>query len=117
LPSKVEALLDAQLQRHCMQIVNVSYYAPTARVDRQCAGAVHFVATGGFQMNSIIFKIMMLNEQIKAFRRDEKGATMIKYALVGAIIAVAAIAVLGTVSNNLNGVFTAFANRLANAPH
>ena len=55
-------------------------------------------------MNSIIFKIMMLNEQIKAFRKDEKGATMVEYAVVVSLIAVIAsvgVLALGTQLNTL----------------
>ena len=53
-------------------------------------------------MNSIIFKIMMLNEQIKAFRKDEKGVTMIEYGLLAALIAVVCIAVITTIGTDLN---------------
>jgi len=64
-------------------------------------------------MNSIIFKIMMLNERIKAFRKDEKGATMVEYGVVVALICVVAsvgVALLGT---KLNSLFTAIAGALS----
>jgi len=46
------------------------------------------------------------------FVKDESGATAIEYGLIAALIAVAMITVLGTVSTNLNGTFTKVANSL-----
>jgi pilus assembly protein Flp/PilA len=59
----------------------------------------------GFEMNSIVFKMMMLNEQIKAFRKDEKGATMVEYAIVISLIAVIASVGVLSMGNQLNAVF------------
>ena len=36
---------------------------------------------------------------------DKKGATAIEYGLIAALIAVAAITAMGTLGNNLSGVF------------
>ncbi len=49
---------------------------------------------------------------IKNFANDESGATAIEYGLIAALIAVALITVLGTVSTNLNTTFTKVANSL-----
>jgi pilus assembly protein Flp/PilA len=46
------------------------------------------------------------------FVKDESGATAIEYGLIAALIAVAMITVLGTVSTNLNGTFTKVATSL-----
>ena len=40
------------------------------------------------------------------FVKDESGATAIEYGLIAALIAVALIAVLGTMSTALQGTFT-----------
>lgn len=44
--------------------------------------------------------------------KDSKGATAIEYGLIAALIAVAAIAAMGTVGNNLRGTFNNVANNL-----
>ena len=56
-------------------------------------------------MNSITFKIMMLNEQIKAFRKDEKGVTMLEYGIIAALIAVVCITAIGAIGTKLNTDF------------
>jgi len=48
---------------------------------------------------------------IKLFK-NEDGATAIEYGLIAALIAVAAVTVLGTVGTNLTATFTTFANKL-----
>lgn len=52
---------------------------------------------------------------IKKFIRDEEGVTAIEYGLIAAIIAVGLIAILGTVSNSLDGIFQRIATALDNA--
>ena len=44
---------------------------------------------------------------VNRFVKDESGATAIEYGLIAALIAVAIIAVLGTIGTNLNTQFTA----------
>ena len=44
--------------------------------------------------------------------RDDSGATAIEYGLIAALIAVAAVTVLGTVGVNLTGTFTTVSNSL-----
>ena len=40
------------------------------------------------------------------FMKDESGATAIEYGLIAALIAVAAIAAMGSVGSKLNSTFT-----------
>ncbi len=49
---------------------------------------------------------------IRQFIRDEKGATAIEYGLIAALIAVAAVTVMGTVGTNLTSTFTTVAGKL-----
>jgi len=49
---------------------------------------------------------------ISTFANDESGATAIEYGLIAALISVALILVLGTLSTNLNGTFTKVATSL-----
>jgi pilus assembly protein Flp/PilA len=49
------------------------------------------------------------------FAQDESGATAIEYGLIAALIAVALITVLGTMSSSLNGTFTAISGKLSAA--
>jgi pilus assembly protein Flp/PilA len=47
------------------------------------------------------------------FRKDESGATAIEYGLIAALISVAIITGLNTVTTNLNGTFTKVSDALA----
>jgi pilus assembly protein Flp/PilA len=44
--------------------------------------------------------------------RDDSGATAIEYGLIAALIAVAAVTVLGTVGTNLTNTFTTVSTNL-----
>jgi len=44
--------------------------------------------------------------------KDQKGVTAIEYGLIAALIAVAAVVVMGTVGTNLSGTFSAVAASL-----
>jgi pilus assembly protein Flp/PilA len=44
--------------------------------------------------------------------KNESGVTAIEYGLIAALIAVAAVTVMGTVGTNLTGTFTTVANKL-----
>ena len=44
--------------------------------------------------------------------KDEDGATAIEYGLIAALIAVAAVTVLGTVGTNLTSTFSTVATKL-----
>jgi pilus assembly protein Flp/PilA len=55
---------------------------------------------------------------MQSFKRliaDESGATAIEYGLIAALIAVAIIAALNTLSGNLQNTFNYVGNQLANA--
>ncbi|CAA7616833.1 Flp family type IVb pilin [Magnetospirillum sp. SS-4] len=49
---------------------------------------------------------------IRQLVRDEKGATAIEYGLIAALIAVAAVTVMGTIGTNLTSTFTTVAGKL-----
>jgi pilus assembly protein Flp/PilA len=49
---------------------------------------------------------------LKQCLNDERGATAIEYGLIAALIAVAAVAVMGTVGTNLSGTFNTVAKNL-----
>ena len=48
----------------------------------------------------------------KSLVRHDKGATAIEYGLIAALIAVAAVTVMGTVGTNLSSTFNTVANKL-----
>jgi pilus assembly protein Flp/PilA len=54
-------------------------------------------------------------QSFKRFIADESGATAIEYGLIAALIAVAIIAALNTLSGNLQNTFNYVSNQLANA--
>ena len=47
-----------------------------------------------------------------AFARDDKGATMVEYGLMVALIAIVCIAAISSIGTNLNSVFTEIASDL-----
>ena len=49
---------------------------------------------------------------VKKFLQNESGATAIEYGLIAALIAVAAIAAMSTLGNNLKATFTKVGNNL-----
>jgi pilus assembly protein Flp/PilA len=53
----------------------------------------------------------MLNFFVRLLK-DEDGATAIEYGLIAALIAVAAVTVMGTVGTNLSSTFNTVANDL-----
>ena len=48
----------------------------------------------------------------KSFLSNESGATAIEYGLIAALIAVAAIAAMSTLGNNLGNTFNNVSNKL-----
>ena len=50
---------------------------------------------------------------IRRFRRNNDGATAIEYGLIAALIAVAAIAAMTTIGENLNATFENVADEIA----
>ena len=54
-------------------------------------------------------KILFL---LKSLLVNEEGATAIEYGLIAALIAVAAVVVMGTVGTNLSSTFNTVANNL-----
>ena len=53
----------------------------------------------------------MFTTMIKLLK-NEDGATAIEYGLIAALIAVAAVTIMGTVGTNLTATFTTIANKL-----
>ena len=47
-----------------------------------------------------------MNKSIRAFLRNESGATAIEYGLIAALIAVVVIGAVTTIGTNLNATFT-----------
>ncbi|MBL8836813.1 MAG: Flp family type IVb pilin [Alphaproteobacteria bacterium] len=52
---------------------------------------------------------------VQSFARDESGATAIEYGLIAALIAVAAIAGMGSLGTQLNSIFNRVGTTLQNA--
>jgi pilus assembly protein Flp/PilA len=52
------------------------------------------------------------SEAISRLIEDRRGVTAIEYGLIAALIAVAAVVVMGTVGTNLSGVFSQVASSL-----
>ncbi|UWX58010.1 Flp family type IVb pilin [Chlorobaculum sp. MV4-Y] len=62
-------------------------------------------------LNMIVYTLMAaLNKLFPV--KSQKGVTMIEYALIAALIAVAVIAVLVTVGSSLNNIFSYIGSKL-----
>ena len=57
----------------------------------------------------------MMTSVLKTFWQEEDGQDMVEYALLLAFIALAAIAVMGSVSKSLNNVWTTINTQLGSA--
>ncbi len=57
----------------------------------------------------------MMHNQLRRFAQDESGATAIEYGLIAALIAVAIIAALNSLSGNLKNVFNYVGTQLSTA--
>lgn len=53
-----------------------------------------------------------LGDSMRAFIRDESGATAMEYALIATLISVAIIGAATTMGSNLNNVWTTLANNV-----
>lgn len=54
-------------------------------------------------------------QKIRAFLKNNKGATAIEYGLIAALIAVAAIAAMTSLGQNLNNTFTEVSTAMGGA--
>lgn len=54
-------------------------------------------------------------QKIRAFLKNNKGATAIEYGLIAALIAVAAIAAMTSLGQNLNNTFTKVSTSMGGA--
>ncbi len=73
--------------------------------------------TGGedeakFFLRRLIADTNAAGETFSRLIEDSRGVTAIEYGLIAALIAVAAVVVMGTVGTNLSGVFSQVASSL-----
>lgn len=61
-------------------------------------------------------KLIPMYVKMQSMLKDEKGATMVEYALMVALIAVVCVVAVGAVGNNANGMFASIRDSLAPAP-
>jgi pilus assembly protein Flp/PilA len=54
-------------------------------------------------------------KQAKTFKKNEKGVTMLEYALIAALIAVVSVTALTTLGNNVNIAFNTIAGKVSTA--
>ena len=66
-------------------------------------------------MLSLITKVQNRYLDVKAFFKDENGATAIEYGLIAAGIAIAILAAVFTLGDSLNNIFTNVSNVVENA--
>ena len=64
-------------------------------------------------MQDMILKLYVKGQSLKDILQDEEGQDLIEYALVVALIALGAVAGMGTLANGINAAFGTVATRLA----
>jgi len=47
-----------------------------------------------------------MKRYLRRLRPDERGVTMIEYALIAALVAIAAVTILGTMGSSISSVFS-----------
>jgi pilus assembly protein Flp/PilA len=57
----------------------------------------------------------MILRVVRKLLRDESGQDLIEYALVAAIIGLAAVAAMGSLANNITNAFNAVGSKLGNS--
>jgi len=63
-------------------------------------------------MRSLIAMYIAMQSRMQSMLKDEKGATMVEYALMVALIAIIAMVGAGTLGTNVNGAFTTIAGKI-----
>ncbi len=59
------------------------------------------------------YAIILVNDLVNRLRSREEGQGLVEYALIIALVSVTAIAALGILSGDINGVFTKIGGTLA----
>jgi pilus assembly protein Flp/PilA len=98
LPARVPADLAAHLHLDTIQ----SFNHPHLRFGN---------FFGAFSLRQPPWRSFMFTSILKLLR-NEDGATAIEYGLIAALIAVAAVTVMGTVGTNLSSTFNTIATKL-----
>ena len=63
-------------------------------------------------MKKLTEKYIEMQSRMQSMLKDEKGATMVEYALMVALIAVACIGMVTTLGGNTGAAFTRIANAI-----
>ena len=63
-------------------------------------------------MRTLIAMYIALQSRIQSTLKDEKGATMVEYALMVALIAIVAMVGAGALGTNVNGAFDKIATKI-----
>jgi pilus assembly protein Flp/PilA len=72
-----------------------------------------FVAKLG--LTALFLELKAMTRFIRKLLGDEAGVTMIEYALIAALVAVAAITILTTLGTNVSKIFNTVSNKLSSA--
>ena len=63
-------------------------------------------------MRNLIAMYVALQSRMQSILKDEKGATMVEYALMVALIAIVAMVGAGVLGTNVNGAFDKIATKI-----
>jgi pilus assembly protein Flp/PilA len=77
-----------------------------------CVSLFTFLKGGVATLRKSASMEILMFATVKRLLRNEDGATAIEYGLIAALIAVAAVTVMGTVGTNLSTTFNTIATKL-----
>lgn len=78
----------------------------------QAAAKMADFLRGGTEMSE---RLRQIRATLAEFSRDESGQDLIEYALLAALIALAAVVGMNTVASDINNAFVTIGSRLSNA--
>jgi pilus assembly protein Flp/PilA len=76
------------------------------------AGCNHFLKQGADIISKVTASALNMCALLARLLKDDRGATAVEYGLIAALIAVAAVTVMGTVGTNLSSTFNTIAGKL-----
>jgi pilus assembly protein Flp/PilA len=71
------------------------------------------VVTIGFRRVKMLSQFLQVREVLTSLHRDESGQDLIEYALLAALIALAAVVGMNTVASDINNAFSNIGSRIS----
>ena len=80
-----------------------------------CISVLLMILEYTVKRNYVLRERALMFERLEAFCRDDEGATLIEYAFVASLLAVAGYTALGALGNSVEGTYGAISNGVVNS--